>query len=273
MPELPEVEAVCRKLRAEARGLRMERVCVERPGIIRPQKRARFERELTGARIEDVVRRAKNILLMIGEGRALHVHLRMTGNLFVVPDARLRPAATRVWMELEGGSGLIFEDQRALGTMRLLSAAGVRALMDACGCEPLSAEFTKERFAALAAASRQPAKLFLMDQRHVAGLGNIYAAEALFRARIHPRHPMNRLTRAKLHGLREAIVDVLTEGLISAELAYSKPGRFTEGEEFACAVYDREGEPCVNCAARIRRIPQGGRSTYFCPRCQRQTAR
>lgn len=266
MPELPEVEAVCRNVRRDALGARVVQFRVTRPNVVRPQDPAQVEAAIEGARLEGVDRKGKNILLQFSGGMVLHTHLRMTGNLYVIPDVRFRVATARAWFELEGGRGLIFDDPRNLGRMRLY--ANGEAFED-IGIEPLSPEFTAEWLAARAAKSRKPAKLFLMDQAHIAGLGNIYAAEALYRAAIDPRKAIGRVRRPKLDALHAAIVAVLSEAVDSAGLAYSKPGVFNEAEEFDCAVYDREGEPCRRCGRKIKRFPQGGRSTYFCAGCQR----
>jgi formamidopyrimidine-DNA glycosylase len=269
VPELPEVEAVCRKLRLEAVGLRIIRVRVDRPGMVKPHRPSWLQARLEGATLDQVERRGKNILLHLSGGKLLHVHLRMTGNLYVIPDVRFRAHTARIWFELDGGKGLIFDDPRTLGRMRLYRAEEAGRLRDSTGVEPLSEQFTPEWLQAAAARTRKPAKIFLMDQRFIAGLGNIYAAEALFRAAIDPRKPAASIRRAKIEALHRAIVDVLTEGVQSAVKAYSKPGVFNEAEEFVCGVYDREGEPCNSCGRTIRRIPQGGRSTYFCAGCQR----
>ncbi len=157
---------------------------------------------------------------------------------------------------------------RAAGVLRLIDAGELQALAAGLGPEPLSPDFTFDIFRAAARSSRQPAKLFLMDQRRIAGLGNIYAAEALFRAQVHPLHSMCRLSRARLRRLHAAIVEVLSEAVGGADTTYSKPGTIAEADEFQPAVYGREGEPCRRCQRPIRRIQQGGRSTYFCPRCQ-----
>jgi formamidopyrimidine-DNA glycosylase len=227
------------------------------------------EAALTGRRIVAVERRAKNILLRLDNTSAVHVHLRMTGNLYVVPDWRLRPHPVSAWMRFGDGRALVFEDPRGLGTLRVLDAAGCRAIEDSSGVEPLSRAFTVERFTVLAKASKLPAKLFLMDQRRVAGLGNIYAAEALYQAGIDPRRQAGEISPAKLARLHASIVRVLRDAVKSACIAYSRPGGFGEAEEYAPAVYDREGQPCQRCRRKVVRIQQGGRSTYFCPGCQR----
>jgi formamidopyrimidine-DNA glycosylase len=194
----------------------------------------------------------------------------MTGNLFLIPDWRLHTTRARCVFELEGGAGLVFEDPRALGRVDLVPTGHLKARLDrALGPEPLGAGFTPALFREMARASRQPAKLFLMDQRRLAGLGNIYAAEALHAARIDPRKPLARLRPSRLDALHAAIVRVLNDAVESAWNAYSGPGVWTEGETFDCQVYGREGLPCPACGKAIRRIPQGGRSTYFCANCQR----
>jgi formamidopyrimidine-DNA glycosylase len=263
MPELPEVEAVCRKLRAvqgriivEVRALRCATPSVKR--------------KARGRRIERVERRGKHILVRLDSGLTLHVHLRMTGNLYPIPDRRFAPAGARVVLVLDDDGAVVFEDSRALGRMDLVDSTRLDAKLDReVGVEPLSAGFTAELFAALARRSRKPSKLFLMDQEKVAGLGNIYAAESLYRAGIHPRKRMQTLSRARIDRLHAAIVAILGDAVQSAWTAYSGPGAIAEAESFPLEVYGREGEPCRACGKAIRRIPQGGRSTYFCPGCQR----
>ena len=269
MPELPEVEAVCRKLRRDAAGARILAATVQRRRITHPLAPEAVEEACRGKIIQGVERRGKNIFINLSGGLTLHVHLRMTGNLYVAPDHRLRPRSLNAWFALVDGRGVFFEDSRGLGTLTVLDAAARAARLDQIGPEPLSREFTAEAFAASARASRQPAKLFLLDQRRLAGIGNIYAAEALFAARIHPERPINAVRVPKLRTLHAAIVRILRDAVKSAYIAYSRPGGFREAEEYVPAVYGREGDSCGVCGRPIRRIAQGGRSTYFCPKCQR----
>ena len=269
MPELPEVEAVCRKLRPHAKGRNIIAMRVLRPGIVAPQTPAFVEASVAGRTISAVRRRGKNILLMLNENSALHVHLRMTGNLRMAEDARLRPAACRAYIELDSGKTILYDDPRAIGRIRFLSAPEVDALVASIGPEPLSRAFTPQSFIDAGRGSRQPAKLFLMDQRHIAGLGNIYAAEALFEARVNPRKPICKLSTRKLGALHAAIVAVLSDAVKSACTGYSNPQHIGEAEWYPVAVYGREGEPCRKCGRGIRRIAQGGRSTYYCPGCQK----
>ena len=265
MPELPEVEAVCRKLRREALGSIIAGAVVLRPGSVTPQNPADLN-EAIGKSILKIERRGKNILLHLSGGLALRVHLRMTGNLFVIPDARFHSEQVRVYFRFRDGRGLVFEDGRALGRVNIHEKAALAGLMEQVGIEPLSNGFTAAKLLAMAKASRKPAKLFLMDQQHIAGMGNIYAAEALFRARINPRQPVNSVVKRKIEALHKAIIDVLREAIKDAVRSYSKPGSY---QEMNLAVYDRKGEPCNVCRKTIERIVQGGRSTYYCPGCQR----
>jgi formamidopyrimidine-DNA glycosylase len=263
MPELPEVEAVCRALRPSV-GRRIVSARVLRCAT------PRVNRGVRNRLIESIDRRGKHILIRLEGGRTLTVHLRMSGDLFRVSDHQILPAAARVIFELDDGSTIVLEDRRALARVDLgLTQAIDAKIARELGMEPLSTECTAEWFVNIAKRSRLPAKRFLMDQRHVAGLGNIYAAEALFHARIDPRKAMGTLSRDKLRALHTAIVSVLKDAVQSAWNAYSGPGQFAEAETFPLAVFGREGEVCRRCRKVIRRIVQSGRSTYFCPGCQR----
>jgi formamidopyrimidine-DNA glycosylase len=267
MPEMPEVEAVCRKLRPAVAGLTIERVqtwrCAD-PSVTRLAP---------GRRIEAVDRRAKHILIRLSGGHTLTVHLRMTGNLYAIPDARLHTAEARVVFTLSGESGMVYSDPRALGKLKVERTEAVDAAMAKLAAEPLGPAFTTASFVEMAKKSQQSAKIFLMDQRRVAGLGNIYAAEALYRAGIGPRRAVNGLSSARLARLHGEIVSILEDAVESASRAYAAPlgggGGFSEAEDFPLAVYGREGEPCNGCGEPIRRIAQGGRSTYYCSRCQK----
>ena len=269
MPELPEVEAVCRRLRQSAIGARISAVAVYRPSMTRPQSPAHLRRLIPGRTITAVERRGKHILVRLNDETTVRVHLRMTGNLVVIPDGRLRPETARVWFALEDGRAIVLDDPRALGRVTVHREKQLAKLFESLGPEPFDPGFTPAYLAAAASKTPKAAKIFLMDQRAVAGLGNIYAAEALFQARIHPAMPARDISRRKLNALHAAIVGVLTTALHSAISAYNAPGVVSEEEFFPVAVYGREDQPCPRCRTRIRRIPQGGRSTYFCPRCQR----
>ncbi len=269
MPELPEVEAVCRRLRKQALGAEIAAFQAQRPSVASPQTPDDIARATDGARLRAVRRRGKNILIDLTGGSTLRVHLRMTGDLYVIPDVRFRPVTARAWFELSDGRALIFDDSRALGKIHAYPTPEIENVLGHLGIEPLSKAFRPETLIDAARKSHKPVKLLLMDQTIIAGLGNIYAAEALFHAGIDPRLPANRIRAARLRRLHAEIVRVLRTAVQSASIAYMSPGRFSEAESFPLAVYDREGENCGICGRRIRRIPQGGRSTYFCPGCQR----
>jgi formamidopyrimidine-DNA glycosylase len=261
MPEMPEVEAVCKKLRLEAEGALIQRMRLLRPSIAKGE----VERACRKVRLERVERRGKNIFLHLSRGGILHIHLRMTGNLYVIPDHRFLVAAVRAVWELSDGRGIVFEDSRALGRIALISSDE----MPEMGLEPLDPAFTVDALRDLARGSKRPSKLFLLDQTKVAGLGNIYAAEALFRAGIDPRRMMGTLKRPKLVQLHAAIVEVMSGAVDSVYELYSKPANMIEAERQTLMVYDREGEECRVCGRPILRLVQGGRSTYYCGRCQR----
>ena len=260
MPELPEVEAVCRRLREEALGAKIRRLEIRRPLICRPESAEEIEAAARNRKIDSIERRGKHILLGLSGGSTLYVHLRMTGNLYVIPDYRFAPVSARALFELGDSRAIVFDDPRALGKLTR------NADLEHLGIEPLTPAFTAEKLKEMLSSTRQPAKTFLMDQRRIAGLGNIYAAEALFHAKQDPRKP---IAPKKAPAMYSAIVGVLADAVHSAYSTYSKPGHLLEAEEQKLMVYGREGEPCRVCGRAIRRIPQGGRSTYFCAGCQK----
>ena len=271
MPELPEVETIVRDLARMVRGATIERVKVFKDDLIRGSTAAEFQRALRGRTIGAVARRAKNIVVDLGEDR-LVVNLGMTGNLLAVPEDAPLPDYLGVRFELDGGRRMLYRDVRRFGRLEVVAAAEWAKREARMGIEPLGDEFTPALLHELASASRVAVKTWLMDQKRVVGVGNIYASEALFRARIDPRKPARSLSRPRARRLRDAIQEVLREAIEfrgTTLLDY----RDASGEQGAFArrlrVYDRAGEPCPNCGTPIRRIVQGGRSTFFCPRCQR----
>jgi formamidopyrimidine-DNA glycosylase len=266
MPELPEVEAIVRKLRrASIVGVEIAAVQVLRPRAVHPQGPSEMASAI-GQRFRKLERRGKNIVLHLDGGLAFRVHLRMTGNLYVIPQAGLHTDTVRVLIALRDGRALVLDDPRLLGSVNLYSPQELAVKLRQIGIDPTNKAFTAELLSAAAKKSRKPVKVFLMDQRAVSGLGNIYSAEALFRARIHPAKPANRLRRDRVSKLHTAIRDVLNKAIPAALRSYTRPGNHAGMEYF---VYDREGEPCRVCGRSIQRIEQAGRSTYFCPYCQR----
>ncbi len=268
MPELPEVDAVARRLGEWAAGRTILEAHFSRPQTTRPLASAKVARQLKGRTVLGTARRAKNVLVQLSGGLTLRVHLGMTGNLYV-GDPALRSAATRAWFPLDDGREMIFDDSRLFGRMQVLTAEELAEFSQQYGVEPLSDEFTPAWLSERMARSRKPAKVFLLDQAHVVGLGNIWAAEALFAARVHPFTPVNLLTTRQVRALHGAIREILGGAVDEAYRHYSTPGTTAESEGFGVAVYNREGRPCPRCRRAVERVAQAGRSSYFCPRCQK----
>jgi formamidopyrimidine-DNA glycosylase len=199
--------------------------------------------------------------------------VRMTGNLLLVPADAEEPGHLRVVMDLDDGNRLLFVDVRRFGTGDVLLGSDALAeyFASRLGVEPLSPDFTAEAVRALARGRRQPVKAFLLTQERVAGVGNIYADEALFRARIHPLRPVGTLKRPQVEALRDAVVETLEAG-IDAKGASIDDYRHVDGAEGSFQdrflVHTREGEPCPRCGTAIRKLRAAGRGTYVCPRCQ-----
>ena len=253
MPELPEVEAAVRVLRAAAEGRTIVRARVMHRSLRARVAPSRL-RSLVGARVDRIERRGKHQLLHLGDGRALHAHFRMAGDWVVNTAAAPPPRFARAVVELDDGARIWLVDPRALSTLDLRDAAAPLDL--ALGPEATDPTLRPRDLARALARRRGPIKPALLDQRLVAGIGNIYAAEALWRARLDPRVPAASLTQSELARLLAAVRTVMRRALDGAV-------RF--------AVYGREGLTCRRCRNRIERIVQAGRSTYFCPHCQNRS--
>lgn len=281
MPELPEVEVLVRHLRPLVQNKTIRSVEVRRARVVSPTPVKEFQRTLTGAKITKLSRRGKYLLFEIRTPRGRSVttvlgHLGMTGRMFVArKNAPLPKHAAVVWNF--GREYFIYEDTRYFGRLTLDVSA-----IETLGPEPLEPEFTCEKLAAALKRSQRAIKIKLLDQTLVAGIGNIYASEALFRARISPRLSARRLTRAQVRQLWRAIRDVLADAVgrgSTIPLSFNgggKDGLFYFGRapgapdfyEERLRVYDRKNLPCVRCQTPIKRIIQAARSTFFCPRCQ-----
>jgi len=290
MPELPEVEHVVRALRRIIVGRTIIASEIKLPKLIAPYSPSSFNRRIKDSKIKSVGRRGKFILIecqkparkqgqratkINRQGKViLLVHLRMTGKfLYLEADDEL-PKHSHAIFYLDNDRRLVFRDQRQFGIMRLIAASrlsttkGIHQLAP----EPFAGDFSLDYLKETLSRSRRTLKTLLLDQTKVLGLGNIYAAEALFRAGISPFAIAAELSPKRSVRLHAAIRDVLNfavthiKGSISLEEGFSYGAAF---ENF-WQVYDREGEPCVTCGARIRRVTHGGRSTYWCPRCQRR---
>jgi formamidopyrimidine-DNA glycosylase len=263
-PELPEVETFVRGL-APAIG----RTIVS--ADVLDARLAVSAEDLVGARIAGIRRRGKYIGIDLGDGRSLVIHLRMSGRLRL-ECRECETKYARMILRLDDGQCIYFVDPRRLGTAELLDDRFDLAL----GFEPLDATFTAAALAELASQSRAPIKRLLLNQRKVAGIGNIYAAEALWRAKLDPRRKSSELSRAEVGRLHKAIVTVLKEAveglgttLGTSVSDYHPTATETGAFQSRLAVYGREGEPCERCGEGIERVIQAGRSTCFCPACQR----
>lgn len=274
MPELPEAETIVRDLQDGVTGRTVADVEVARPDLLAPGLDSKtFRHALTGRTINGVTRRGKNIVLKFDDETRLMVNLGMTGRL-VTADApgagALRHIGVR--LHLEDAPDLLYDDVRRFGRLELLSPSAWTERDAALGVEPLSADFTAERLHELTARSRTPIRNWLLDQRRVAGIGNIYANEALFRARIHPARPANTLDATEASNLRDALREVLKEAIQSRGTTLSDY-RDARGEvggfQFRLRVYGREGESCGECGGRVERIVLSNRSAFFCPGCQK----
>jgi formamidopyrimidine-DNA glycosylase len=261
MPELPEVEFAAQRLREAVLGHTLVRA-----EALHPSQRRHFppaaQQAVTGQVIARIERRAKVQLLHLGNGAVLEIHFRMTGDWEFTAVAEGPPRLERVRFETAEGTRVSLVDGRALSVVRL-HAPGT-FVPPRAGPEPLTDDFTVEGLGDALARRRAPIKPVLLDQQVVAGVGNIYASEALWEARIRPDTPANTLSRARLTRLRDAIRLVLET---------APTGRYYARDEVSereiWRVYGKEGDPCRRCGARIGRLTQAGRSTYWCRRCQR----
>jgi formamidopyrimidine-DNA glycosylase len=275
MPELPEVELVARSLDRIIKGRRITRAKLLRPALAPETSPQTFARLLKGACIEEVGRRGKHILFMLDNVRVLVTHLRMTGRFLYLPLEAPLPKHTHAIFHLDTGKRLIFTDQRHFGMMKIVKAAELYEAKElkSLAPEPFSEEFTPGYLQKALARSRRTLKETLLDQKLVLGLGNIYAAEVMFLARINPFIATLTLSKSRIPRLHQAILDILAESLRHGSTMNVDPENIDDSYyggsyEGHWRVYAREGEPCPSCNSKIRRIAQRGRSTFYCPRCQ-----
>jgi formamidopyrimidine-DNA glycosylase len=274
VPELPEVETVRRRLEPVLVGRRFERVEIDDPRLTRPEDPVEVAVELTGERVAALERRGKYLIVRFESGRVLLIHLRMTGNLLHAPPGT--PADLphrRAVVSLDDGSDLVYRDVRRFGTWLLVEPEALDPyLAERLGSEPLGRTFTTKSLAGRLANRKAPVKAALLDQRTLAGLGNIYVDEALWRARIHPLRPAGELDHAEMRALREGIKRALEAGIKrqGATLRdYRQPDGRAGSMQHEFKVYGRGGEPCDRCGTPIEKMRVGGRGTWYCPACQR----
>jgi formamidopyrimidine-DNA glycosylase len=274
MPELPEAETIVRDLRARLPGSTIVRVAVRHADVLHPGlSAASLRARLRNRGITGVSRRGKNVILELAGGLRLVINLGMTGRVLTSDTPRageLRHVA--VSFALADGRSVLYDDARRFGDLDLRDERGWRERDAELGVEPLSDEFTADRLRALTRTSIVPIRNWLLDQRRVAGVGNIYAVEALFRAGIRPTRRARTLTRRETAALRDTLRAVLQES-IDARGTTISDYRDASGERGGfdqwLRAYDRAGRPCVNCGVPIKRVVLSNRSAFYCPHCQR----
>lgn len=266
MPELPEVETIRKELAQALTGKRIVDVIVNNPKVIREPKKDDFIKGLKGAGIKNVLRRAKLLIFELSTGKTLAIHLKMTGQLVYPGSGK----SSRVSFKLSDGKLLDFNDQRLFAELRLVNDWRALRFVQELGPEPF--DITPGRFKSMLADKKTKIKPLIMDQQFISGIGNLYAAEALFRAKISPMRPACSLSENEKALLFKEIKDTLKEAIRYGGSSVDqyvrstgKPGNYAQYHR----VYDRLGKPCLVCKALIKRISLGGRGTYFCPKCQR----
>ena len=277
MPELPEVELISRSLDSLVRGRTIVSARLLRDRLAPDSPPSVFARRLKNRHINSVHRRGKHILFDLTGDTTLIVHLRMSGRFSILQQEAELPKFTHATFELDDGIRLVFDDQRHFGLMKIVRT---RELAEAkelkkLAPEPFTDDFSVDYLHGILKASKRSMKELLIDQTRVTGLGNIYASEAMFAASVHPAMAANKLSRPRTARLHESILAVLQEAINYAANLPVDPENlegnyFSGSEDPTWYVYDREGLPCRRCNAPIVRLKQGGRSTYFCKKCQRR---
>ncbi|MGE3468174.1 MAG: bifunctional DNA-formamidopyrimidine glycosylase/DNA-(apurinic or apyrimidinic site) lyase [Pyrinomonadaceae bacterium] len=276
MPELPEVELISRSLDSLVKGRTIRTATLFRERLAPGTTPVEFASSLANQYISFVHRRGKHILFDLNGGLTLIVHLRMSGRFSLLSAERENPKFTHALFDLDSGDKLVFDDQRHFGLMKIVATNELKLAREISKLapEPFSDEFSFSYFFTTLRSSKRSLKEFLIDQTKVCGLGNIYAAEALFAAGVNPALPACRLSRPKAIRLYASIRAVLNEAINYAEHLEVDPENlegnyFSANDDPSWYVYDREGEPCKVCETPIVRLKQGGRSTYYCRKCQR----
>ena len=269
MPELPEVETVKNELAPHIVGRTVKRVNLLWEGIVRKPSAAEFRSRLKGRKITGLGRRGKYLLASLDNGEWLILHMKMSGSLLVRPVSSELPRFTRAVLHLGDGRGIFFCDPRKFGRMWLVKDK--ESVVGELGPEPLEQEFTMAVLTQLLNKRKSPLKALLCDQHIIAGIGNLYADEALFLAKIHPLRLGGSLTPAELKRLHRAILEVLLKGIKNKGASienYVRPDGTKGGAHLEFMVPRKAGEPCIRCGTLVERITVRGRGTYLCPKCQ-----
>lgn len=266
MPELPEVETIKNDLEKVILGAKITKVCLHNSKVVREPSAEVFKKSLEGQTIKRVLRRAKLLILELSNGKFLTIHLKLTGQL-VFPGGS---PASRVAFHLSSGEILDFNDQRLFGELRLVSDWEKLKFVQGLGPEPFN--LTYADFKDMIFKRKGQIKSLLLDQKFIAGIGNIYAAEILFHAKIDPQRPAQSLGEDEKEALfketKKVLSNAIKHGGSSVDDYVRLSGKNGDYARFH-QVYGRQGKPCFVCAGPVKRITQGGRGTYFCPKCQR----
>lgn len=266
MPELPEVETIKRELEQAILGKKIAEVIVNNAKVIREPKKDKFIAELKNQTIKKILRKGKLLILELLSGKALTIHLKMTGQLIYPGNGK----SSRISFKFSDGKLLDFNDNRLFGELRLVDNWQNLKFVEELGPEPF--DLSEEQFKQILTSKKTKIKSLLMDQKFISGIGNLYANEALFRARIHPARSANSLSDKEKELLFKEIKNTLFEAIkykgSSVDQYVQLSGKAGEYVKYH-KVYDREGESCFQCQGRVKRIVLGGRGTYFCPTCQR----
>ena len=273
MPEMPEVEIIRRYLDKMVQGQQIMSVDIVLPRMIKWPEPEKFRSLVTGQRIESMARRGKYLLMELTGGREVVFHLRMTGRLVYEPEGINHDSHARVIFKLGNGASLVYGDTRTLGTIHGLQAGERWRLkgLSEMGPEPLSDDFTAEYLQGVAQKRKGAIKSFLLNQKYISGIGNIYADEALFLAGIHPQRPANMLTETECRKLADAVNEVIAAGIADGGTTfrdYQNGAGGKGGHQEHLYAYGRTGQPCRKCGTPMERITVGGRGTHFCPQCQ-----
>lgn len=270
MPELPEVETTVNDLKPHVIGKTIAGVDVLSPNTIAEPSPDQFRKGLVGRKILEIRRRGKHLIFDLDSKKVLMVHLRMTGALLVKPSSEKPEKFVRVVINLDNATAVHFRDVRRFGRMWLLKDES--EVVGKLGPEPLSPEFTTEVLAKILAGRSAPVKALLLDQTLIAGIGNMYADEALYSARIHPSQPADSLKKAELKRLHSAIQEVLHKGIKNKGAStdtYFRPSGARGAAHLEFQVAHRKGEVCPVCGGTVQRIVVRQRGTFFCPLCQK----
>jgi formamidopyrimidine-DNA glycosylase len=270
MPELPEVETTVRSLRQTIPGNKIVGMTNDWPGHIALPEINEFQDRVAGSSFKSIARRGKYLIFALDSGDFLIIHLKMTGHLSVVDELEPRDPYAHTVFSLDSGTELRFRDVRKFG--RIYLVADPNEVLGKLGPEPLGDSFTPELFHSMLRGRKRILKPLLLDQSFIAGIGNIYADEALHRAAIHPRRHSNSLSRSESHSLFHGIRDVLELAIKNNGASidsYRKPDGTKGSMQNSLQVYGRSGEPCPRCGNIIQRVILGNRSTHFCPFCQK----